>query len=152
MRKEVTKIVDDQEYTFYALPATQSLGALTKIAKLICSTLGASLDNNNDSIESLKALLISNFDYSKALQSFATRLDDEEVLAIALLFFSKTSHKGSGVLNTKESVDVHFGGKVLHMINVFGIALSVEYSDFFAEGQGLESIISRAKGSLTQAP
>lgn len=159
MRKEVIRVIEDQEYTFYALPATQSWTTLTKISKLLCSTLGAGLDTEaNSSIESLKSLLDKDFNPAKMLQAFSQRLDEDEILEIALLFFAQISHcikgsdKGSGRLNSKEIVNVHFGGQILHMMKVFGAALSIEYADFFAEGQGLGSIISRAKDRLTPAP
>lgn len=158
MREQITRIINEQEYTFYALPATQSFSTLTKISKLLCSTLGAGLDTEISSVKSLKSLLDKDFNLPKMLQTFSQRLDEDEILEIALLFFAQISHcikgsdKGSGQLNTPEIVDVHFGGQVLHMMKVFGTALSIEYADFFAEGQGLGSIISRAKENLTQGP
>jgi hypothetical protein len=152
MRKEVTRIIEGQEYTFYALPATQSFSTLAKISKLLCSTLGAGLDTGGNSVASLKSLLSNDFNPSKALQSFSQRLDEKEVLEIALLFFVQISHKGKGQLNSKEIVDVHFAGQVFHMMKVFSAALSIEYADFFAEGQGLRNIISRAKENLAPGP
>ena len=152
MRKEVTKVIEGQEYTFYALPATQSWTTLTKISKLLCSTLGAGLDTEITSVKSLKSLLDKDFNPAKMLQAFSQRLDEDEVLEIALLFFAQISHKGKGQLNSKEIVDVHFAGQVLHMMKVFSAALSIEYADFFADGQGLGSIISRAKENLAPGP
>ncbi len=152
MRKEVIRVIENQEYTFYVLPATQSWTTLTKISKLLCSTLGAGLETGTNSVESLKSLLDKDFNLAKMLQAFSQRLDEAEILEVALLFFAQISHKGLGRLDSKEKVDVHFGGQVLHMVKVFGAALNIEYADFFAEGQGLGSIISRAKESLTPAP
>lgn len=151
MRKEVIRVIEGQEYTFYALPATQSWTTLTKISKLLCSALGAGLETGANSVESLKSLLDKDFNLAKMLQAFSQRLDEAEILEVALLFFAQISHKGKGRLNTKEAVDIHFGGEVFHMIKVFGTALSIEYADFFAEGQGLDNIISRAKDRLTPA-
>jgi hypothetical protein len=156
MRKEVVKIIENQEYTFYAMPATQSLKTLIKISKLLCSTLGAGLDaglaTELKPIEQVKSILKDNLDLPKIFQELSRRLDEDEVLEAALLLFAQTSHKGSGRLNSQEVVDVHFGGKVRHMMKVFAAALKIEYADFFAEGQGLESIISQAKENLTPAP
>lgn len=154
MRKEVTKVIDDQEYTFYALPATQSFNTLTKISKLLCSTLGAGLDTKDNSIESLKSLLDKDFNPAKMLQAFSQRLNEDEILEVALLFFAQIIPKNNKDvlrLNSKEKVDVHFAGQIFHMIKVFGAALNIEYADFFAEGQGLGSIISRARENLTPA-
>lgn len=152
MRKEVTKVIEGQEYTFYALPATQSWTTLTKISKLLCSTLGAGLDTGDNSIKALKSLFDKDFNSAKMLQEFSQRLNEAEILEIALLFFAQISHKGKGQLNSKEIVDVHFAGQVFHMMKVFSAALSIEYADFFAEGQGLRKIISRAKANLAPGP
>lgn len=139
MQEIVKKLVDDTEYEFHHLNPFQSADLLRRILTRLLKPLGSAFT----SIKQAAGVLDEDIDVEKAFYALADNLDREiidilkELLSVVRL--------GTGM---EIQTDVHFRGRLLHMLKVAYGSFAHNYADFLAEKSGVLDVVRR---TLTQA-
>ena len=159
-KEPVTKIIDDEEYTFYYLSPRISYPLAIKIAKIVAPALGSMLDstkNNpglqekldiNDEKEALENLLDSTINLEKVISLLCANINEDEVQGIIDALFNQIIHKGKG--HVIKAYDALFTGRLLHLTKVLSAAIGVQLGDFLAGKSAMEnmkSVVDIAQGS-----
>ena len=135
MREPLERTIDGEKYTFCQLPAKKSLKLMTRIVRIIGAPIGAALGELPDGDKvSMEVLLDRNFNMGAIVAALCDRLDEDEVEAIVDTLLSQVIHEGAGEIS--KQVDTHFAGRLPHLLKVLAAALSHEYGDFLAGGDG----------------
>ena len=142
-REEIQKTIDGETYTFRALPATQSLRLAIKLIRFlglpISFTLDAISSGSEEGKKEVSKQLNAKFDSDKEIKfseigkALVDRMDkdEEEVIIIIKESLASTLHSGSGMVSSGGTFDVHFAGRISHLVKVSMAALECEYQDFF---------------------
>ena len=121
MRAVVEKDIDDLHYTITMLPASEGLAIFTRLIKLVGKPFAA-LSNSGGLDAEVSAKLLG-----LALEALAENLD-EEVVQKTIKDLMK-----SAIVNGQQAskiFDVHFAGRMGHMMKVLVFILEVQYKDF----------------------
>jgi len=135
--KKVT--VDKTVYEIHEMAPSKALRILTRIFKLAGIPLGqfASSVDDNDSL--LKKKVDTDL-IGKAVEKLAENMDEETVHDTVFELLECVRDKGGLEIDP----DIHFQGKIFHMLKVVKEVLTVNYADFFG---GL-SVVSKAARRL----
>ena len=134
MREPVKKVIDGEEYTFCLLPPKQSIRLLTRILKIVGPALGGAVSGGD-----IESIMDADIDTGMIISQLCSRLDENDVEHIIDALLSQVIHKGSGDLS--RVFDQHFAGRLPHLFKVVGVALEVQYGDFFAGKLDIGSLL-----------
>ena len=135
-RKQITKTIDDIEYTIHQRDATKSLKLFTTLVKLFGVPLSKALDVG--SIEDIKGLLPtedgegSKIDISNLVSSLTERLDEDKIVKLVKTILEQTRQGGR---EADKHFDDIFSGKLKHLLSVVIEVLKVEYTAFPQDDQ-----------------
>ena len=134
----VEKVVDGKKYLFHRLPVSLSLKILIRISKIIGPVMGSVFDGLGDDVPgTMKELLDSDIDFSKITTSLFSTIDEDITISTIQELLAHVMYEGSKV---SDIFEVHFQKDIPHLLKLVGVALEVEYGNFFVEG-GLISAI-----------
>lgn len=134
--------VDGVEYEFYFLSPLKALPLGTRIAKMVVGPLGGAFNVGN-----VSKLMDSEINLGNALKDLAA-LDEKEFTSLIRELLG-TVRLGTGM---EINIDIHFQGKLKHMMNVAIKAMEYNFNDFFVDlRDGLGKFIRRVSPSdMTQ--
>lgn len=133
-RQTITKTIDGIEYKIHQRGATESLKLFTQLVKLFGVPISKALDI--DSLEDIKGLLPkeneedgtgSKIDISGLVAGLAEKLDENKVVNLVKLILNQTMADGKQL---DAIFDVHFAGRLKHLVSVIIEVLKVEYTAF----------------------
>jgi len=150
-REAVEKTIDEEVYTFHQMDPMTSVLILTKILKITGTSIGKATEQmakgGIDNLMDAKVDdVVRKMDIGEIVASLCDRLDENEIKQIILAMTSQVHHKGQGEIS--KCFSVHFKGRIMHLIKVIGVAMEVEYADFFGEGSVLQGFLRQAAINL----
>lgn len=127
MREGIKKIIDDVEYEIWHLPPRKAMAILTKLTKLFGEPIGKALGGVKNLDSSIDFDILGS-----AIGVLTNKLDEVEVQEIidSLFKYVKIRNEKGALMDV--NIDLHFHGKIMHLLNVAGESLEVNFSDFFA--------------------
>lgn len=136
--------IDGVEYTIYMLDPRTSLRLLRRILGAVSPALGAFAGTGGDMSAEVSPEL-----FSKIAGDLFDRLD-EKLLDDAVDHLASVTHADGKPL--KETMAIHFRGRIGAMVRWLAFALRVQYADFFAEAKAAIARIGGAKGAASPSP
>lgn len=115
--------IDGQEYEFYYIQPSKALTLGARIAKMIAGPIGAAFDSG-----SIAGVLDTDINIGRAFKEIA--VTDEKEFASIVKELLGSVRLGTGM---EFNVDIHFEGKIRHMMNVAIKALEYNFADFFGD-------------------
>ncbi len=127
MRENVIKNINGIEYEIWQLPPRTAMSILTKLAKLIGEPIGKAIGG----IKGLDGDI--SFDLvGEAIGVLTNKLEEAEVQFIIDTLFKYIKIRDEKGALVAVNIDLHFHGKVMDILTLTGMALEVNFSDFFA--------------------
>jgi Phage tail assembly chaperone protein, TAC len=114
--------VDNDEYEFYFIAPEKALPLGAKIAKMIIGPIGSAFGDG----AGLAGAIDSNINLAAAFKDLSS-IDEKEFTKIVMELLGSV-RLGTGMAI---NVNIHFEGRLMHMINVATKAMEVNYKDFF---------------------
>ncbi len=150
-REAVEKTIDEEVYIFHQMDPMTSVMILTKILKITGGSLGKAVDQVAKSgidnlIEAEVGEIAEKMDIGSIVASLCDRLDENDIRQIIITMLEQVTCKGKGEVS--KCFNVHFKGRVSHLLKVVGAALEVEYADFFGEGSVVQGFLKQAAVNL----
>lgn len=140
-KKAIEKEIDGEIYSFYMLKPRKSLSLLTKIIKLLGSSIGKAFSTE----VKVREILDANINIGNAVIEFSDKFDDDRVQHIIDVLLSQVHHHGMGELSVSTTYDELFSGKLKHLFKVVLKAMEVQYADFFGDEDFLGILIRKGK-------
>lgn len=139
--QEVGKFeIDGEHYEIYHISPLKALPLGARIAKMIAAPIGGAFKAGN-----IGSVIDNEIDLGNALKEIAA-LDEVEFTNIVKELLSCV-RLGTGM---ELNVDLHFNGRLKHMMNVAVKSLQHNYKDFFEDLKGkLGGFIRRATPGIT---
>jgi hypothetical protein len=146
--------IGDSTFKVYELPATQGLAMFMQLAKMVGPAMGVLVDaakasTGGASLANVLGASISGDVFGAAMESLATRLDEQQVQAMIAKLREKTevdlSGSGNFVQLSQGLYDTIFAGKIMALLTWLRFALEVQFADF------LPALASRAPRALADA-
>lgn len=150
-RETVERDIDGEVYTFHQMDPMASVIILTKILKMTGTSLGKAADQVAKSgIDNLMDAevqeVVEKMDMGSIVASLCERLDENDIRQIIITMLEQVTCKGKGEVS--KCFNVHFKGRVSHLLKVVKVALEVEYADFFGEGSVLQGFLRQTATNL----
>jgi hypothetical protein len=139
-----TREIDGHNYEFYQLGAVKSLKILTRILKIIGEPIG--LITGEATVKDFLKTELNSDILGKALKALTDKLDEELVVNTIKELLEPVLCDGKRI-----QFDLHFQGRIGHLLKVVKAALEVNYKDFFGVSQSLlEGLAIKAHTQSTQ--
>lgn len=141
-----TRVIDGMKYGVYMLPPRLARKMLVRIFQVLAPSAGELFSREDEEVS--KAI-------GPALSSLADRLNDDDLeWMMSELAKVTTAEIASGKEPFIGAIfDMHFRGKIAHMMKWFTFALEVQFSDFWSGSEGgLGGLIAMARAAVSQSP
>ena len=133
--------IDGEQYLIQHNSPSKAWKTSVKLTKLIAEPFAAMAQGGDDETKALEVLPL-------AIKGLMANLDGEGSLEIVKEIFSTVSHRGekSESLLSGNNFDLHFHGKMGHMLRVLGAAAEFQFADFIgAIGDGVAALMDKKK-------
>lgn len=154
-RQVVRKVIDDREYDFYPMPPKLAVKVLTRLTKIIGRPLAelSGLVKGENDLDKILDNPMGMAIAARAASALVNNLEEDQVLVTIEQLLGPVHVKTPETQGTIPiQFDVHFEGRIGHLLKVVTAALEVNYSDFFAGNAVLAGIMARARraGSIRE--
>lgn len=137
-----TKTIDGTKYGVYMLPPKLARKMLVRIFQVLAPSAGELFGRESEQLS--KAI-------GPTLATLADRLSDDdldwmmgELAKVSTVEMAPNKEPALGQI-----FDVHFMGRIGHMLKWFAFALEVQYSDFWSgSGSGLNDLLATVKAAM----
>lgn len=137
-----TKTIDGTKYGVYMLPPKLARKMLVRIFQVLAPSAGEMFSRESEEVATV---------IGPVLSSLADKLSDDDLdwMMSELAKVSTAEVAPSKEPFLEPLFDVHFRGRIAHMLKWFAFALEVQFSDFFdgSEG-GLSGLLATIKAAL----
>ena len=145
MREVVSVTIEGQTYKIKPLATTISLRIMSRLVKLVGGPIGEALKSGNGFMD--KELTDSLPIVGTVINAITERLDEEIVLnTIKELLSTVIIVNGDKEKPLSAIFEIHFEGRIFHLLKLVKEVLEVNYGDFFEGITGLKSKLGQVMG------
>ena len=130
LQKEV--LIDGQEYKIHMLPPSRAFKLAVRLTKFVGEPVAAMAANAGDG-ERVASVLPA------AVKSLMANLDEEGTLELIKQLLDSVTQK-----NKQLNFEIHFAGKLGHMLKLTSKVVEVQFSDFFESiGEMVSGVVKK---------